>query len=226
MRPFRRPGWEAAWGRWPLVDVVLQELGRYCAACERRLTVGAHLWDVRTGALLGGHSVTGAWEHVLPLCAECAAAAEGRPAGDELLLPDRHDTFALDETSPFRYERPGAVAVVTATTERARATLLRFGLDAPFPGDPRPELRTTAWAAAEAHAGLLRSEDGTLRALVPRQVRVAAEHLGFWSVWATVLWRELGDLDRLADVLLPPSAAGRAPHFPNTRTSWLPGGVG
>jgi hypothetical protein len=137
MRPVARPAWSASWAQHPLIDSLYDQLGRFCAACERPLTAGAFLWQPSTGSLIGGRGRPGTWSDVLALCGECAAAAQGKPADASLLLPDRQLTFRLDASSPFRYERRTIsvggetveAVIVVGTTDAARATIRHFALN-------------------------------------------------------------------------------------------------
>jgi hypothetical protein len=75
--------------------------------------------------------------------------------------------------------------------------------------DPRLELRTAAWRDAERCALLLGDATAvtTARQAIETTMAAAVAHRGFWSVWATVLWRTFEDRRLLSKVLLPPEHA-------------------
>lgn len=85
--------------------------------------------------------------------------------------------------------------------------------------DRRLELRTQAWHSAHLMARQigLYGGDPTVRAGLTTQSRAHAAGSGFWSVWAAVLWAELGDPELLRSALLSPL------QHPHTRDDWLPG---
>jgi hypothetical protein len=160
MRPFVRPPWNPDWSRHVLVDVVFEQLGRYCAACERPLTVGAFLYEVTSGRLIGGQASAAGFGDVLPLCDSCAGAALGTeatvenaltavgpPPAAEVLRPDLDLTFSLGEESPLRYERrtidvdgvPTELVLVVGADTRGQATVQHYALNTPFATGPTAE---------------------------------------------------------------------------------------
>jgi hypothetical protein len=107
--------------------------------------------------LVGGQALEAVWPHVFNLCPHCAVAAAPTksPTGallNALLLPDRSaTTFALNESSPLRYEQlrvpqrtfdPDSgittdagsrdAVIVVGTDDRARATIRHFALNTRF----------------------------------------------------------------------------------------------
>ncbi|GIG39277.1 hypothetical protein [Cellulomonas phragmiteti] len=239
VRPFTRPAWDPAWSRHVLVDVVYDAMGRYCAACERPLTVGASLYDPGTGAFLGGTAREQPLAVLLPLCDGCAIATGGLPTPADVLHPATDVTFTLTDDSPLRYEPrtvdvdgvPTRVVVAVGATAAGRATVRHYGLngaadragaaptrprllpdDGLLADDPRPDLRTRTWDLAEGFVPLLALEDPVAREAMVGRARTALTHSGFWSVWATVLGAAFPGSDLLPRLLLPPArvaAAGR-----------------
>lgn len=263
MRPLIRPAWRDEYGRYRVGALVAQAFGLYCATCERPLTSSVLTWHAPTANPVGGPARRETWDSALPLCGECATATAGRQPPGDVLLPDRDVTFKLGSASPFGYERRAAVArdaagnaidavVVVGTTEEARATIRYFNLNTssydeetgrftlPATGlthsaDPRVELRTKVWDMATSVAPILRHEDPTYRAIGAREAHLCMYGVGFWSVWATVLWSELGDLAEVIDLLAPGRGIAdlaAAPDairadtpqrgIPGTSMSWLP----
>jgi hypothetical protein len=240
MRPLIRPEWRSEWAEALPADVALAALGRFCAACERRLPQDAVAWHIARGRPIEHTLTADDWDDTIPLCHNCAWAAQQSPAPvDDVLRPDRDVTFTLDDRSPFHYERASlaggeaARIVVAPGNERARATAEHFALNEHRPAlggqfdlepnddlltrdfiDPRLELRTRAWDCAHTAAAQLRAADDSQQVMVERLGRILAEEAGFWSTWATVLWHELHDRELLERVLH---------SFPATRRDWLPG---
>jgi hypothetical protein len=151
----------------------------------------------------------------------------------------------------------GEQAVVVPTTNAAAETLRYFALDVPLQQpptvpavssddeddddldvmlDPRVELRTEAWKQATTYVQLLKDErDPAGRQAFLAQVNALIKFGGYWSVWATVLWDGLHDVELLASLLLPPRVApsgltatdgptlgGSADWHDGTRADWLP----
>lgn len=265
MRPLRRPAWNDEFGEFHLGGVATWAFGLYCAICERPLMSSVNTWQASTGRLIGGRAREETWDSILPLCDLCAAMVGDRPPPGGLLLPDRDVTFRLDGASPFTYERRVAVAhgpsgeavdavVVVGTTEEARRTIRYFNLNTSYYdeetgrftlptrglahlADSRLEFRTNAWKLAAQVTPLIRDEDPTVHAVGVRQAHLCIDGLGFWSVWATVLWSELGSPSTVVDILAPDrgaAALAEAPGairavvprrgLPGTRMDWLPDG--
>jgi hypothetical protein len=237
MRPLIRPEWRSDWAERRPADVALAALGRFCAACERRLPQEAVAWHVSRGQPIEDGLTRDDWPDTIPLCHNCAwAAQQSQAAVGDVLIPDRDLTFTLDEASPFHYERAsvnGAERIVAAPgNDRARATADYFALNEHRPAlggqldlepgddvptrdfiDPRLELRTRAWDSAHTAVRQIGAADADRRNIVVQLTRALADETGFWSTWATVLWHELSDRAVLGQVLRP---------FPATRRDWLP----
>jgi hypothetical protein len=120
--------------------------------------------------------------------------------------------------------------MVVGRSAAATATIRRFALNTPFHDpardalvlpadtalgeveayDPRLERRTAAWHHAhDAADALLEARPGG-RPAVLRTISRAVRFEGFWSAWATVLWRRLQD-----DAVL--EALRNHPDLPATR---------
>jgi hypothetical protein len=88
--------------------------------------------------------------------------------------------------------------------------------------DPRMALRTQAWSEADTMAERLASvSDSLLDEFLP-SLSWIVENTGFWSVWATVLWRRLGASQPVLRLLQPRSHVRRGHPFAATRGDWLP----
>lgn len=160
-----------------------------------------------------------------------------------------------DEGAPIGSPETVEMALVQGTTPAAQATIDYFTLNTPYydPAgnvmriphsdylslvDRRVDLRTEAWQRAAVEAEKLKQADDphlqkALRVVIAQMI----EGRGFWSTWATVLWRKLGDRATLAELLMPPvristmakqmtatttaTATGRAGQYPATRSDWL-----
>lgn len=255
MRPLARPQWRAEWDGARPSDVALHALGRFCAACERRLPQAAVAWHAARQEPLDERLTAEDWAETIPLCHNCAYAASRSGTGaPDVLFPHRDVTFTLAEDSPLRYERVGGDTgervMVLPSGGQGENTASYFALNGHVPAldgdfplqpdadlltrdwiDPRMELRTRAWDAASTAAVQLSAVPSELRGVVLDLVGTLASDTGFWSTWATVLWRETRDREALERILqspvagpdaLPPIEAP-APHaFPATRPGWLP----
>lgn len=240
MRPLARPPWDARFEGEDAALVAQHAFGPFCAACERHLPEGAVAWNADTGRIAEGQATAAEWPGLLPLCANCAAAALATPSaaavGAVPLRPDRDATFAPAGPSVLAYElKPAAAAdasaervLVVARTPAAAATVRRFSLNTPFhpagapPADatpderdaydPRLERRTAAWHHAHDAADEWLEGDRAGRAAVVRAISWTVRFEGFWSVWATVLWQRAQD-EALLDALK------RHPDLPATRSA-------
>jgi hypothetical protein len=228
MRPLIRPDWRAEWREGRPSDVLLDALGRFCAACERRLPQDAVAWHVTREEPIEEVLTADDWPQAIPLCHNCAFAAQQSPTPvDELLLPHHDLTFTLGPDSPLAYTRPNAEERVIAEprAESAEATAGYFALNDHVPAlggelpvhedadlltrdwvDPRLELRTRAWDVARTAGEQIAGAPPEQRELVLTLCRTLASDTGFWSTWATVLWSALADREALVRVLQPPVA--------------------
>ncbi|MFF5210126.1 hypothetical protein [Streptosporangium sp. NPDC000396] len=261
MRSLTRLEWRDEWVGARPADVALDALGRFCAACERRLPQAAIAWHAVRQEPIDGRLTAADWAETIPLCHNCAAAATRSEADLEtVLLPYRDLTFLLGDDSPLRYERgdgdgdgdgdAGGRVMVIAGGGRGQETVAYFALNEHIPAlgsefpfepdadrltrdwvDPRMSLRTRAWDAAGTAAAQLRTAPREHHAAVLDLASMLADETGFWSTWATVLWREMGDREVLERVLQPQAAGPAAtlspeaavPHaFPATRPGWMP----
>jgi hypothetical protein len=133
--------------------LLLAAIGPYCSFCERSLLAEFWLLDASTGVILEPESSVADWAQLLLVCYDCAEThrrAILQPTGDSLedvLLPDRHETFKFADDAPFRYALEAVVVndqsasgelrrrsprrrvVVRGTTPEAVATVRHFGLN-------------------------------------------------------------------------------------------------
>lgn len=179
-------------------------------------------------------------------------------------------TYALEDVAVVQLDDNGQplgatttepLAIVRAHDPRAQATIDRFALNSAYFDQERSTLRiprsaylsmqdqrlferTLAWQRADQVAASLAGVDGATRQEpLVAQLRLLAAATGFWSVWATVLWRRFHDKELLRRVLAEPEARTRrllrlraestavpadAPigpgshnAFPGTRIDWL-----
>jgi hypothetical protein len=173
------------------------------------------------------------------------------------LRPVRRRLLDNETGRPKGKGRASPAVIVRACSPAARATLDGFALNTFYFDetenrvgvpeaydqallDRRLELRTEAWTIATQVVGLLAAADEpAARAAILATARRLAAAVGFWSVWATVLWDKTGDRGLAADVLMPggardlaePALARRedreaaqpaaSSHFAGTRADWL-----
>ena len=148
------------------------------------------------------------------------------------LQPAQHQLLSDETGAPTGAPSPVSIVVVHAQSPQAQATLDRFALNTPYFNaaantvsvpethheqllDRRLDMRSQAWQHASEIAELLAqtSDEPTRKALVDTARRLA-EAVGFWSVWATVLWSKHQDPALLAAVLMP--GGGAAPPPPRS----------
>lgn len=247
MRPLTRPEWRDEWAGARPADVLLDSLGRFCAACERRLPQDAVAWHATREEPIGELLTVDEWPDALPLCHNCAYAAQHSSLPvSEVLLPYRDETFTVAGDSPLSYTRAltgvDADARVLAEPhgDRAATTVGYFALNDHVPAlggelpldveadlltrdwvDPRLELRTRAWDVATDAAQQIANAPAEQRELLLSLTRTLAADTGFWSTWVTVLSDAIDDHDALGTVLQPDPEAG-VHAFPATRADWLP----
>ncbi len=120
MRPLRKPPRPHADFSLNAQAVLLDQLGPYCACCERPLPEGAVVWDRRGKAMSSTATIDrDDWPFVLHLCRNCAACLTRESPPQAMLLPDRDDTFHLSQASPFVYERVPVQVRLNRGRERA-----------------------------------------------------------------------------------------------------------
>ena len=237
-----RPTWQPRWADQSPADVLLDTLGRFCAACERRLPQAAIAWHTARQEPIEEPLTAGDWPEAIALCENCAfAAARSTIPVDGILLPDRDLTFSLAESSPLSYvhsDGGDGRIVVTPNSAAAEATTAYFALNEHVPAlgrefplepdadlltrdwvDPRQELRTRAWGAAAKAATQIEAAPQPLRPTVLGLVQTLAGDTGFWSTWATVLWDALGDPQVLEATLQSP---GLRPDSPLPAAAAIP----
>ena len=148
------------------------------------------------------------------------------------------------EQSPGEAQAQPSPIHALAQSARGMETIVRFALNWPVRGlhpdapqrpiadpatisfwDPRVDLRTAAWHRAVSAAALLREAPPEIRDALVEQLRVQVEYTGFWSVWATVLSRELADSELRAP-LIDALLSSRAGPFPATHDGGLAGARG
>jgi len=168
-------------------------------------------------------------------------------------------TYLNDIGEPDGESETRPLAIVRGATDRARATIDLFALNSDYFAadkreltiprstylsreDPRIFLRTDTWARAAQAADWIAEVNPNARPMLLDQVRAIVGGTGFWSVWATVLWRRFQDRDLVSRVLMepretaekfatmkatsgktPPESPGPGPHnvFPGTRPDWM-----
>jgi len=137
----------------------------------------------------------------------------------------------------------GAELLVTVggTTAKARATIATFSLNTEYFDPDRKQLRiprdeyllrqdviirsrTVAWRRASAAVDQIEAVRPEQRRSLVRQLQISAAATGHWSVWATVLWDRLHDLDFVSSVLGSRAGLfGFGPNneFPSTASTWF-----
>lgn len=110
-------------------DHLRGRIGRYCSFCERRVDASLAVEHIQPKAHPDHAHRIGTWTNFLLACANCNATKGKDPIPlDEILLPDRDNTFVA-----FEYTADGAVSVRAGLSEQqtaaAQKTLEMAGLD-------------------------------------------------------------------------------------------------
>ncbi len=166
---------------------------------------------------------------------------------------DAHFIYELKQVSRFFLAPDGKpegepeevdMALVRGTTAEAKATIDCLELNSAYYDaeknvmriprshhnaveDGRVDERTAVWREAVKLANNLgKVKNGPHFDIMVESSRLVAAGMGYWSVWATVLWKELGDRTVLERILLPPAAnlpGGPSPEntHPGTDRGWL-----
>lgn len=165
-------------------------LGLYCSYCERRLPSGLAVEHKAPKRTYPHRELD--WHNFLLSCQNCnSVKGETDLAEDEVLWPDKHNTFLA-----IAYERGGYVRtseeLPSNLSPRAKALIDLVGLDRHFcNGFPSPARRDRRWQQREsvwqaAERCLAKYEDlNQAEEALQLVLEVACGH-GFFSVWLTV----------------------------------------
>jgi hypothetical protein len=135
------------------------------------------------------------------------------------------------------------MVVIDGNTESARQTINLFLLNTAYYDDAnnslriplndylsakdlRVQQRTNTWNLAVDFTNRykqVKESNLSLSQAILEQGRLLAAATGHWSVWATVLWQELSDLNVLSAVLLPQSTSTRAGYSLSSILNRFPG---
>lgn len=104
-------------------------IGGYCSFCERRVDAGLAVEHIEPKGHPDHAHKIGTWSNFLLACANCNATKGKEPVPlDEILLPDRDNTFVA-----YEYAEDGKVSVKAGLSEQrtvaAQKTLVMAGLD-------------------------------------------------------------------------------------------------
>lgn len=182
-------------------------LGLYCSFCERRILTNLAVEHIQPKALPAYARLKGRWENFLLCCVNCNSTKGAKDVVlDELLLPDRDNTFLA-----FEYAKDGTVAATSALANPARTmaanTLKLVGLDrrAADATDANGRLvaldrvkqRMEAWVMAESARDDVVQNPGN--EAVRRLTAVLAVQSGFFSIWMKVFENDVDMRNRLID---------------------------
>ncbi|MHC2259065.1 HNH endonuclease [Sinorhizobium meliloti] len=175
-------------------DHLRGRLGCYCSFCERRVEASLAVEHIEPKGHPDHAHKVGTWTNFLLACANCNATKGKVPVPlDELLLPDRDNTFVA-----FEYTEDGAVSVRAGLSEQqmvaAQKTLTMAGLDKEgyeFLDDNGKQVvvdrvsgRQEIWSSA-----LVAREELEAEGLTPRRLSFVsrfAQASGGFSIWMKV----------------------------------------
>lgn len=171
---------------WDLED----RLGIYCSYCERRLPASLAVEHVQPKSL--EPALETSWDNFLLGCTNCNSVKLDSPTNKrDFLWPDSDNTLRA-----YTYSEGGFVDVdgsLTKTMKNKATRLMELvglnrhdadGYPAPAPRDKRWQQRKDAWDAAKLAKAKLEELDDSPSAR--DLVLMAAEWLGFFSIWMTV----------------------------------------
>ena len=179
---------------------LISRLGSYCSYCERRIVSQLAVEHIQPkGRSQYGH-LKGRWDNFLLSCINCNATKKDKDVDpEEVLLPDRDNTFLA-----FEYTPDGRVAVRddldSAAKSAAKRLLELVGLDRRISkasdengrliAMDRVSQRMEAWLLAQETKKDVESnpENSAVRECAARTAR----ENGFFSIWMTVF---TGDVD-------------------------------
>ncbi|MEO1030971.1 MAG: hypothetical protein AAFX55_06185 [Bacteroidota bacterium] len=228
-------------------DLLMDHHGTYCSISEEPLPDHSIVINAMTGEEVKGKIRSKDWPELLLISAATAQAIKGKDPKllREMVLPHRHDSFSVDDDSPFIYElkmvavsklddeghsvdgpQPQAKVIVSATTPEAQATIDFFELNTKYYDaeknhleyklseynarhDHRVEHRTAAWMkATHAIETYLKAKrmGMDLKHLIPF-LRNFVDTTGYWSCWATVIWKLTNSSALLKQIMKQPASS-------------------
>ncbi|MEM9544894.1 MAG: hypothetical protein AAGA77_02930 [Bacteroidota bacterium] len=245
MRPFRRTKLLNHAFSFTAHELLMDHHGTYCSISEEPLPDHALVINSLTGQQVKGKISSKDWPKLLLISAATAQAMNGKDPKllKKMVLPHQHDSFSVDDDSPFIYElkmvavskldddgnivdgpQAQAKVIVSATTPEAQATIDFFELNTKYYDaeknhleyilteynaryDHRVEHRTVAWKrATHAIETYLKAKKMGMDTthLVP-VLRNFVDSTGYWSCWATVIWKLTNSKQLLEQIMQQPA---------------------
>lgn len=187
---------------------LVARLGPYCSFCERPVVTLLAVEHIQPKGLPAYAHLIGCWNNFLLACTNCNSTKRDKDVDPEnVLLPDRDNTFAAFQYLPDGTIEPSAHAAANGLQAMADEILKLTGLDKAALRTPdengkqvaldRMSQRMEAWLAAEDAKNDLQSNPGNLE--LKNYVVKLAVKTGFFSVWMTVFAGNAEMLSRLID---------------------------
>jgi len=192
MRPVDRGPAPGVYGRYEdAKQDLVNRLGSYCSYCERRIPTLLAVEHIQPKGLLQYAHLEREWTNFLLGCVNCNSAKSNAPVEfDQLLMPDRDNTFAafvydeLGTVEPDPRLAPAVGALATALRDLTALNRMEhpsWDEAVSFSALERVGQRVQAWLqATEARADFAAG-----RTWPPAIAREAAA-TGFFSIWMAV----------------------------------------
>lgn len=187
---------------------LVSRLGRYCSYCERPIATLLAVEHIQPKDLSAYSHLERRWENFLLACVNCNSMKSNKDVLlENILLPDRDNTFAAFDYPPDGRVMPSAAVIAAGLETRAQATLALTGLDKKIAvildangkqvALDRVAQRLEVWGTAnEAYTDVQENPDLDV---VRRQVTNLASASGFFSIWITVFKNDADMRQRLID---------------------------
>lgn len=187
---------------------LVRRIGLYCSFCERRIATNLAVEHVQPKGLPAYANLIGRWDNFLLACVNCNSSKGQRDVKlENLLLPDRDNTFAALQYLSDGSIEASPVAVAAGLMQMVADTLALTGLDKIAMNSPdangrhvaldRVRQRMEAWLTAEHSKADLAAAPQNLN-LQHAIVRLATAS-GFFSIWMTVFQGDANMLVRFID---------------------------
>lgn len=187
---------------------LISRLGSYCSYCERRIATQLAVEHIQPKGLPAYAHLIGRWENYLLGCVNCNSTKKDKDVAlDDVLLPDRDNTFVAFAYTQDGSVTPSAAAKASGLEMKASHTLSLTGLDKRISvaldengkqvAIDRISQRLEVWAVAEEAKSDVDSNPNN--AAVQRGAVQTAKGYGFFSIWMTVFRSDTAMRNRLID---------------------------
>lgn len=188
---------------------LISRLGEYCSYCERRIVTLLAVEHIQPKSLHA--DLNGRWENFLLACTNCNSIKGNKAVClDQILLPDRDNTFVALRYLPDGRIAVSAAAEIAGKAQQAQDTLTLTGLDRHASqvldqngrrvAMDRVSQRMQTWVIAEDARDDLQTDPKNVA--LRRAITHMALSQGFFSIWVTVFQDDI-DMCRRFVVAFP-----------------------